>query len=124
MTSREYKVLMLCIPAVGHLNPFVSLANGLAKHKNLKIIMYGNREHQELIESANVEFRNLELKFQNDPKVVREMRTSFPIDKLMNFFLSSAESALPELIRCVQEEEIDLIVYDFMTVYAKWLVRY
>lgn len=115
---------MLCIPAMGHLNPFVSLASGLAKHKNLKIIMYGNMEHKELIESANVEFRNLEIKTENDPKVVREWRKSFPIDKLMSYFLDSAENVLPELIRCVQEEEIDLIIYDFVTVYAKWLVRY
>ena len=43
-----------------------------------------------------------------------------------NGYITSEELAffLDVLNQDVQEEEIDLIIYDFLTVYAKWLVRY
>ena len=52
------------------------------------------------------------------------MRKSLPIHKMLYSFMESTEKALPELVRCVREDNIDLIIYDSMTVHAKWLMRH
>ena len=121
--EKQYKVLMLCFPASGHFNPFICYGAELAKNQNVKVIMYNNKQNQKLIESANIEFREADVDLPTNMVSVKELRKDLPIHKLLGFFIDATEKLLPELIRCVQEEGIDLIVYDFMTVYAKWLMK-
>ena len=121
---KEHKVLMLCIPLAGHFYPFACFAGELAKRKNLKIIMYGNKEFQPMVERTNVEFRNVDVDNWSENIDALEFRNNFPIHKLLYSYMRAAEKIMPELIRCVQEDEIDLIIYDFMTVYAKWFLKF
>ena len=127
MTSseKEFKILALCIPAMGHLYPMTSLVSAVAKQKNVKVIMYGNIEHKELIESTKAEFRHFQAPGELDDVMLENIKKHrFPLDRVLNEFIDVAEAFLPELLRCVEEDEIDLILFDFFSVYAKWLMKY
>ena len=122
--EKQYKVLMLCFPASGHLNPFLCYGSELLKNKNVKAIMYGNKEHQKMIEGAGIEFREADIDIPSSLFSIKELRKEFPLHKMLNFFMDSADKLIGELVRCVKEEEIDLVVYDQMTIYAKWLLKH
>ena len=121
--EKEIKVLMICFPAVGHLTPLVCYGAELAKNKNVKVIMHNSKLHKKLIESANIEFREVDIYDAINDFTIHELRVEMPIYKILGFYMEACEKIMPELIRCVQEEDIDLIVYDFMTVYAKWFMK-
>jgi hypothetical protein len=122
--EKQYKVLMLCFPASGHFNPFVCYGAELAKNKNVKVIMYSHQKNRQVIEAGNIEFREANFDLPMNQISVNEARNHLPIHKILGLFIEATDELLPELVRCVHEEEIDLIVYDFMTVYAKWLLKY
>ena len=115
---------MLCFPASGHINPFVCYGSELAKNKNIKLIMYCNKQFQNMIEAANIEFRNIDVEYPSDKISVSELRNQMPIHKVLGAFMETIDLMLPEFIRCIEEENIDLIIYDFMSVHAKWLLKY
>ena len=110
---------------MGHTLPMTSLVSGLTKHKNVQVIMYSNIEHKGLIESTGAEFRHLQLDRDLDDDMLENIKKRIlPIDRLFTDIINAGEKFLPELIRCVEEEQIDLVLYDLGAVYAKWLMMY
>ena len=124
-SDKEYKILALCIPAMGHLYPMTSLVSALAKQNNVKVIMYGNLEHKELIESTKAEFRHFQMPAELDEVMLENIKNhKLPIDREFNDALNIAEAIIPELVRCVEQDSIDLVLLDFFSIYAKWLMKY
>ena len=121
--DRKYNILMLTISGSGHLNPMLSLAYDLNKHKNVRVIFYGNMEHKELIEKSNSEFRNLELVDIANVINPNAQRESFRLDLMLNHFMDLGDKAIPLLMQVIEKEKIDLIVYDYATFYAIWLIK-
>ena len=123
MEKKQYKILVLVMSAYGHLNPIASFVSELAKNKNLKIIFYGNQECQKIIENTKAEFRsyNHSVGMLDLTPDYSRFPLKFPMDKFMDHLLTVADIMLEELVRTVEEEEIDLIINDFATMYATWL---
>lgn len=119
-----YKILVLALPAYGHLLPLTSFINELAKEKDVKIIFYGNEEFRQLIEKTGAEYRNLEFELFNPKQNMNELRHDFPLDQMMTRYMRLADKMMPNMLKVIENEEIDLIIYDFATVYAKWFVQY
>ena len=121
--ERKFKIIMLCLPASGHINPMVSLANDLNKSNKCHIIFYGNLEHKKLIESSRSEFRNIELVDPTERMNPNQLRNDFPVDIMMQMFMDSYDKFEPELMRTLEAEDVDMIMYDFLTAYGNWFVQ-
>lgn len=121
--GEQYKILVLVMSAYGHFNPIASFISELAKHKNLKIIFYGNKECQQTIENTKAEYRSYKKSVEMLDLTPDHSRLplKFPMDKFVDHLLTVADDSLEEMIRTVEEEEIDLIIHDFATIYATWL---
>ena len=122
-TKQQFKILVLVMSAYGHFNPLATFVSELAKNKDLKIIFYGNSECQRMIENTKAEFRPYKhhvdmLDLTPDHG---KLPLKFPMKKFMDHLLSIADSMLEEMVQTVDEEEIDLIIHDFATLYATWL---
>lgn len=122
--EKQTKVLVLVIPAYGHFYPMISFINELTKAKNLKIIFTGNECDRNMIERSKAEYRNLECDVIDKNENTTEMKDGFPLDKLVAKGMEIFDMYYLTLLKIVEEEEIDLIIYDIATFHAKWFVRY
>lgn len=124
MSEEQYKVLVLVIPAYGHLNPMTSFINELAKNKNLKIFFPGNEVDRKLIESTKAQFVPMHVELFQNTVNMNELRNSVPLDKMMNISINVGRNVLPKMAEFVQKEKIDLVIYDFATSHGKWLKQH
>ena len=121
---RDYKILVVVMPAYGHLNPMASFINELAKTPNFKIIFPGNECDRKLIEGTKAEFRLMDIVVIDPNLNLNEMRKNPPIDKMMLKAIEIADETVPKLVKIIDEENIDLVIYDFATGHAKCLREY
>ena len=122
--QQQYTVMVICMPAVGHLNPVCSLVNELAKKKNVTVIFFGNAEHRQLIESARAEFRLCKVEIVDPDKSINDMRHEFPLADMMNRYMNIADEMMPQYLRVVEQKNVDLVIHDFGAVWARWFIEY
>ena len=121
MMDREFKILVLVIPAYGHLNPMTSFINELGKNRNLKIVFPGNEADRKLIESTGARFVSMPMTVFGDRMKMNEMRNNFQMDLMMEQYMKVGYDVVPQLTELVQREHFDLIIYDFATTGGRWI---
>ncbi len=102
------------------------MARGLVTQKNAHIIFYGNEEHKQIIEATGSQFKCYShfptdkiQKTSNDPNYQPNFLPIFT-----DYLIEMTSKLLPELIKTVNEEKPDLIIYDSISVHAKYLIEY
>lgn len=108
------KILILILPMHGHTNPVLGLANELAKRK-ANLIFYSNNEFKDRIEKTGAQFREYS-NFIMD----KNLYGLSMIKKLMDI----SANMLLDLVRAVENDKPDLIIYDVGSLHAQYLLLY
>lgn len=122
----NYKIVVLLLPAWGHMNPVSGMVHELVNNYKTKIIFYGNKENQKLIESTGASFR----KYSYFPMSEFMMRLAKEknddiietLDAL--YFNDVITRILPELVSMIEMEKPDLIISEPFAVHVKYLSMY
>jgi len=101
------KVIILSLPAWGHINSITSVAHELTKLADSQVTVYANQEHQQIIEAAGCHFRaysRFQVPIDNgDPLLVF---------KFIGEIVNNSKHLLPELTDVIESEKPDLVMYD------------
>lgn len=120
--DKNYKLLIFGLPASGHINPLFPIIKELAKVQQLKLIVYLTPDFKQQFDAINVELRhikNIDLnEFQN------QVNSSADPSYSIKFFLDIAEANIEHMAKDIATEKPDLIIYDIVSMYFKWLVSY
>ena len=121
--DHQYKVLVLVFNASGHFTPMVSFVNEFAKNKNVKVVFPGNESCRKAIESTGAEYHPIRLiDVLNDYDPIPTRKRSSVI-RIMNRMMIFGDLVLDDLVQMCEETDFDLIIYDFFTFYANWLME-
>ncbi len=118
--NKELRILVLVYPAQGHLIPMRCLINELSKQPNVKIYFPSTVEQKKSIEAAikNVKFVDFQVDYLTESSSIQQ-----DLDQIVRAMMNVADQIIPKLIKFIDDEKIDLIVYDFLTLYAKWTLE-
>lgn len=122
--QNQKKIYMIIIPASGHVIPALGLAEELVKKYNTIIEFYGIEDHRELIQKTGSNFRKYShfLKDTFAAKPLNQDKTT-PIGDFFSKLIDSAYKEVPNLIKDVEEEKPDLIIYDHLCFNAKLMLK-
>ena len=123
------KILVFGLPFHGHLNPLAPLLQKLSSEINVKIIFYSASAWKDKIESlgSNFEFRAC---ISNDLVLDLEHEAGSGVNKaqslcgMLKFQLDVADDQMIYIVKEIDQEKPDLIVYDCTAVYFRWASKY
>jgi UDP:flavonoid glycosyltransferase YjiC (YdhE family) len=119
------KILVIAMPHSGHINPLACVIHELKKqNQDSDIIFYGNLNNKNLIEATGSTFRKYE--YYPAEKLDQNYFTGFGKNSLANLaygLLDFSDKMLPILIRDIEAERPDIIIYDLLCLHAKYLIR-
>lgn len=120
------KILVFGFPGSGHLNPIIPLLRQISSEIDVKIIFYLTDSYKEKIESIgpNVEYRSciphkLYLDFEHK---LADKCSETPL--MLGFQLDIADEQMINIAREIDQEQADLIIYDFLAIYFKWAIKF
>jgi UDP:flavonoid glycosyltransferase YjiC (YdhE family) len=119
-----YKIFIITIPLAGHINPVLATIKSLLK-KDFQIVVYSTKKFEKKILECNVEYRSLNnakcdtIRFKDTSKTLSEL-----IPVLLDQFLDIFDGSFAQMLKDIISECPDLVMYDGMAYYAKWIINY
>jgi UDP:flavonoid glycosyltransferase YjiC (YdhE family) len=120
--GKKRKIIIFCIPFSGHMNPLLAISNELANKRNNQVIFYSNLKFKQSILSTGAQFR--EYSYFPMDKIENQPSDKFHSFELIKVLIKVTFYILPELIRVVDKEKPDIIVYDKVAAFVKYLNDY
>lgn len=118
----DKKIVFMILPFWGHVNPSLGMVQELVRQK-AKVIFYSNPEFRDVVTKAGAEFRE----YSYYP-VMKSERLQKSNNELLLLIVDEAmkisDRILPDLIRIIDEEKPDLLVYDTLAMHAKYLLNH
>lgn len=117
-------ISIIVLPIAGVLNPVTSLAHEICQSGEFKCIIYGvTEQHRHLIEKSGSEFRRYEhpmlAGLTKQPIQQQQHNIYAYVSKSIDF----TRQILPSLLRDVQVDKPDLIIYDQWSLPARYLLE-
>jgi MGT family glycosyltransferase len=121
--ERKKKIMVIVAPSTGHVNPICGLVNELSKQKGVEVIFYSDKEYREAVENTGAKLRLFSRPtFSILPQiVVHKMRD--PVGILLNEQITFSYDVVSHLLKEVEIEKPDLILYDCGFLPAKYLLH-
>ena len=115
------KCLFFCVPAVGHLNPQIALANALVKGGE-HVIFYATPLHEERIKRSGAEVVVVDTKLD---RIVEERvnELGYNVSSIAKITLESTIEIMDETLAEVEKQKPDYIVHDLMTLNGRIAAR-
>nr|QNH67995.1 UDP-glucuronosyltransferase-like protein 6 [Brachionus plicatilis] len=117
------KILMLILPEMGHINPMLGIARDLVD-SNYEVIFYGLSHHKELIEKSGAQFRHY--LYENYSCQTNSLQKD-PTNNVLGILMSLIDLSykeVPHLAKEVLNLRPDLIIFDNVSLPAKYLIKY
>lgn len=115
--------MVMVPPASGHMNPMCGIVHELCKDPSLDVMMYSDESFRRQVEATGAKFRRYShLTFSKLPELLMKTQANrffVLLDELITF----SYDLLPQLIRDVEGEQPDLIIYDCFFIPAKHLLN-
>nr|QNH67989.1 UDP-glucuronosyltransferase-like protein 7 [Brachionus koreanus] len=118
------KIFVLVLPEIGHINPVNGIVKELVHKKNCDVIFYGRHDQRELIESTGAKFR--EYKFYEDGNTALKPLKEDPFTNDIPLFINLINlsyNEIPCLIKDIEIDRPDLIIFDQLSMPAKYLLK-
>jgi UDP:flavonoid glycosyltransferase YjiC (YdhE family) len=119
------KVFILTIPFSGHVDPVIQIGKELTNERKVKTVIYSTENYKNKIEKSGAEFRNY------DGVIWQEMIFKLPFNKRVSLTSQLIEKEqhiiennLKKLAIDIKNEKPNLILYEFQSIYAKYVVRF
>nr|QNH68002.1 UDP-glucuronosyltransferase-like protein 6 [Brachionus rotundiformis] len=117
------KILMLILPEIGHINPMLCIARDLVD-KHHEVVFYGLSHQKELIEKSGAQFKQyLYQNYSNRLNCLQKDPTNNMLSLLMSL-IDVSYKEVPRLAQEVQNMQPDLIIFDNVSLPAKYLIKY
>ncbi|AEI45825.1 macrolide family glycosyltransferase [Paenibacillus mucilaginosus] len=113
-------VLMINLPAEGHVNPTVGLVKELTA-RGERVTYYCTEDFKERLEGAGAVVRTYKNYHQELMGAGRPGAEGFDARQMMNFMLHGAELMVKGILPEVRQESYDYVIYDSMCV-AGWII--
>ena len=118
------KVVILSVPAFGHINPIVAVAIKILKETNFKVIIYGTEELKMKIQDSGAIYMDLDFKFNDNQRNLKNNTKSLEIFPMTaNILFDAVITNSLKIADFFEEERPDLVIYDNMCIFAKWALR-
>nr|QNH67988.1 UDP-glucuronosyltransferase-like protein 6 [Brachionus koreanus] len=117
------KILMLILPEIGHMNPMLCIARDLVDN-NYEVVFYGLSSQKELIEQSGAHFK--QYVYENYSCRTNSLQKD-PANNMLGILMSLIDLSykeVPKLAQEIQNLQPDLIVFDNISVPAKYLIKY
>lgn len=121
----EKKVFVITFPLISHLNSILNVINELVQTYHVNVITYGLKKHEHLVLSTGSEFRAYENFNGLDLSEINAKKTGIEIlAPLMQNLLTLTNMNLIKIACEIDKEKPDLILFDIMSLHAKWVIRF
>jgi UDP:flavonoid glycosyltransferase YjiC (YdhE family) len=120
----KQKILILTHPFSGHINPMTGFVYEMATKRNFKVIWYGISGVKDIIEKTGSEYRaysyypieNFNRKPSNEKQDSQFVQVAWEM-------LNLSDIIMHDLIKVVDDEKPDLIIYDTWALFSKFLMQ-
>jgi UDP:flavonoid glycosyltransferase YjiC (YdhE family) len=122
--SEQKKIMLLIPPAMGHVNPMCAVIKELLNMtKDVKVLFYSDEEYRETITKSGAQFRLFAR--PSFTEIVHKQVTDKPemYTFMAHKMITFTYELLPQLIKDVDDEKPDLIIYDGLFSPAKYLLE-
>lgn len=123
MNDKKFKIFIFALPGTGHINPIYPIICELAKQKNLQTIVYLSSEFKPRFDSIGVEMREMKLLNLNKFQSLLNSSHNDPTFAI-KFFIDVAQENMQRVCEEISSDKPDLIIYDMISMYFKWLINY
>jgi hypothetical protein len=124
MSSNKKKAFCLTLSLSGHLNPMCGLVHELCTKQDVECILYGTEELRGTIEKTGAKFRLYKHRNLSDfvpPSLTSERKPEKTFQNLVIPLMDCAYVQIPELLKDIEADKPDLILYDPNFLPAKYL---
>ncbi len=110
------KFIFQTMPAYGHLNPMLGVAEELVQ-RGQQVLIYNTKEFKEKIENVGAEFREVPLK---DPSLdISNLRILHNALSIADFSLRATKLLIDPLINEIEKEKPDCLIHDSLSLWGK-----
>lgn len=127
MEIAKKKIFIIFPSTSGHINPVSGLVYELCHEHNVECIFYGNVENQQLIERTGATFRLFAHRnfasIENRPLTERNSNEQPMFTRFMSLMFECSYVLIPQLVKDIETDRPDLILYDATFVAVKYLLE-
>nr|QNH68001.1 UDP-glucuronosyltransferase-like protein 5 [Brachionus rotundiformis] len=112
------KAFIIPFPQHGHINPMLSMTKELINKHHFDVIFYGLDDRREAIENTGATYRKFKhFNLTNFPKMP-------DLVDVFTYQLKVSNQELPTLLEDYIRDQPDVIIYDFMSLHGKFLLKF
>lgn len=118
----DKKILMLILPEIGHMNPMLCIAREFVD-KNNQVVFFGLSHHKEIIERSGAQFK--QYIYENYSCQTKSLQND-PSNNMLGILRSLIDLSykeVPMLAEEVNNFQPDLIIFDNLSLPAKYLIK-
>ena len=120
----QKKIVILTHPFSGHINPMTGLVYELTTKQNFNVIWYGIIEVKEIIEKTGAVYRPYSyFPIENFKRKPSNERQDSQFVQVAWEMLNLSDKIMDDLIKIIEDEKPDLIIYDTWALFAKFLIQ-
>ena len=121
----EKKVFLITFPLLSHLNGILNIIYELVNTHHLRVVTYALGKFEGLVSKTGSEFRAYENFDDLDIREINAKKTGIEVlAPLMQNLLTLTNMNLLRIACEIDREKPDLILFDIMSLHAKWIIRY
>ena len=119
----DKKILMLILPEIGHIYPMLCIARDLVD-KNNKVVFYGLSHHKEMIERSGAKFKQYIYENYSCHSKSLQKDPSNNMLGILRSLIDLSYKEVPNLAKEVENFKPDIIIFDNLSLPAKYLIQY
>jgi UDP:flavonoid glycosyltransferase YjiC (YdhE family) len=120
--NKPKKVFVLLVASSGHVNPAACIVSELVK-QNVQVTFYATESYKPLIERTGAQYKPYTYcpaSLVQDGDVKQQSNT---VIHLLSTLIDFSDRIMPDLIADVEREQPDLILFDMLSMHAKYLIK-
>lgn len=118
------KIFVFILPEIGHINPVNGIVRELVQNRKCEVVFYGRQNQKELIESTGAKFRQYKFYQDGDAALKPLKEDPFTNDiPLFTNLINLSYKEIPCLIQDIEADKPDLIIFDQLSMPAKYLLK-
>nr|QNH68003.1 UDP-glucuronosyltransferase-like protein 7 [Brachionus rotundiformis] len=118
------KIFVLILAEIGHINPVAGIVKELIRNENCQVVFYGRNKHRDMIELTGAKFRAYK-HYQDGDACLKHLKEDPYTNDIPLFtnLINLSYNEIPELIKDIETDQPELIIFDQLSMPAKYLLK-